>query len=97
MQSVAIALAISQRLALPVVEAVGVALTQTRANRIPGPAAFAPGVAHAGAVVDGVAATCARANGSPVALTIAVSMAMARAAAHGTTWAAARAPSMAHP
>jgi hypothetical protein len=95
MQSVAMALPIAQRLALATVEPIGVALAYTRANRISGPAALAPSVAHAGAVVDGVARARAGADGCPIALTIAVGMAQPRAAAQCATWAAARAPSMA--
>jgi hypothetical protein len=49
------ALPISQRLALTVVKAVGVALPFPRTNRVTGPAALAPGVAHARAVVDRMA------------------------------------------
>lgn len=86
---------IAQRLALASVEPIGVALAQAGANRIPGPAALAPGVAHARAVVDRMARTSPRAHGRPIAVAISVGMATSRPAALSTTGATARTPCMA--
>jgi len=86
---------IAQRLALATVEPVGVALAQAGANRIPVPAALAPGVAHARAVVDRMARTSPRSNGRPFAVAISVGVSASRPAAQRTTGATARTPCMA--
>jgi len=95
MQSVAMARPIAQRLALATVEPVGVALAQAGANRIPVPAALAPGIAHARAVVDRMARTSPRSNGRPFAVAISVGVSASRPAAQRTTRATARTPCMA--